>query len=74
MTKNGENFNTADVTVNATTTTINTTKCKEGDIIDFEFINNNTNNQTSNPSFPTLWQSNSNNETFDCFTISETLT
>lgn len=72
LTKNGENFDTSDVTVNATTTTINTTQCKEGDIIDFEFINNDLSNATNNPSFPTLWQSNSNNETFDSFTISET--
>ena len=72
LTKNGENFDSADVTVNATTTTINTTQCKEGDIIDFEFINNDLSNATNNPSFPTLWQSNSNNEMFDSFTISET--
>jgi len=72
LTKNGINFDTSDVTVNSNTTTINTTNCKAGDIIDIEFINNDVDNATNNPSFPTLWQSNSNNEMFDSFTITET--
>ena len=72
LTVNGENTVVNSVTINSNDITINTAHYKEGDIIDLEYLNVDTNNQTSNASFPTLWQSNSLNETFDSMTISET--
>lgn len=72
LTVNGESIDPDLVTVNNNSTVVDITSFEEGDIIDFEFINNNNNNPTSNASFPTLWKTNSSNQTFDSFTVSET--
>ena len=72
LTVNGNNIDSSAVTINSDSIEINTALYKVGDIVDLYFVNNNNQNTASNASFPMLWQSNSNNEIFDSFTISET--
>ena len=73
LTINGNLVDSGLVSVGLYKTTINNTALTKGDIVDLEFLNNNNSNSSDNGNIPTLWTANSENKTFNSFTISETL-